>query len=235
MNFWERDYDCYLILGTTGTPWAYPEWQQIADQLNSITTASRGKGFLRVSQMHGSTQKWLKFGRTEWKQEHHAKWTHGSPLTNGKDTDWCFYFVEGAFPSLPQCQRDNCPPDLYFVVLNESFLSQKNSTAFNPRFFFALASDLPGTVRAEMERVVLTLGERYHSILTASIHRKWGIPCGSGFSAAIQDLSFTGLFKVGDYHARPVTLQTLAEEWKDIPKPNQASEATARKLAEPRR
>src|SRR6266436_4046924 len=116
MSFWQREYECYIILGSCGTPWLYSEWMPFTELLSPITKACRDKGLLRVSQMDSATKKWLKYGRTEWRPEHHTKWTHGSPATSGKDSTWGFYFVEASFPSLPQCEKDGRPPDLYFVV-----------------------------------------------------------------------------------------------------------------------
>ena len=216
MSFWQREYECYIILGSCGTPWLYSEWMPFTELLSPITKACRDKGLLRVSQMDSATKKWLKYGRTEWRPEHHTKWTHGSPATSGKDSTWGFYFVEASFPSLPQCEKDGRPPDLYFVVLNEAFSMRERSPAFNPRFFFALASDLQASIHDGLRQAVLTLASQYQSILKGTIHRPWGTPFGSGFTNAIQDISFTGLFKVGNYHARPVTFETLVESWKEI-------------------
>jgi len=214
--FWQREYDCYVLLGSFGMPWMYSEWVPFTELLSPIAKACRGKGLLRVSQMDLATHKWVKHGRTEWKPEHHAKWTHGSPVTSGKDSTWAFHCVQASFPSLPQCEKDASPPDLYFDILNEAFAMRDLSPAFNSRFFFALASDLQVPIHDRFRRIVITLGGQYQSILKGTIHRPWGTPFGSGFTNAIQDLSFTGLFKVGNYHARPVTLETFAESWKEI-------------------
>ena len=216
MRFWEREYQCYVVLGSTGRPWAYAEWVPFAELLSPVTNICRAKGLLRVSQMDSGTKKWLKYGKTEWRPEHHTKWTHGSPTTTGKDSTWAFYFVEGSFPSLPQCERDDSPPDLYFVILNEAFLRPGRPAAFNPRFFFALASDLPESAHRQMREIIDTVARQYSCVLKGTVHRKWGTPFGSGFTNAIQDISFTGLFKLGDYHARPISFDSFVESWEDL-------------------
>jgi hypothetical protein len=46
MSFWKREYDCYIILGSCGTPWLYSEWMPLAELLSPITKACRSKGVL---------------------------------------------------------------------------------------------------------------------------------------------------------------------------------------------
>ncbi|HEY5915552.1 MAG TPA: hypothetical protein VJA21_33630 [Verrucomicrobiae bacterium] len=67
-----------------------------------------------------------------------------------------------------------------------------------------------------LRQSVFTPANEYKSILKGTLHRPWGTPFGSDFTNAIQDISFTGLFKVGNYHARPVTLETFNESWKEM-------------------
>src|SRR5215469_18956012 len=106
MRFWEREYECYVILGSSGKPWMYSEWTRFTELLSPLANACRGKGLLCVYQLDWVTRKRLKYGRIDWKPEHHAKWTHGSPITSGNDSNWAFGWVTASFPSLPQCGKE---------------------------------------------------------------------------------------------------------------------------------
>ena len=200
----------------TGTPWAWSEWQAIAKLLQPVIDKCRAKPLLRSGQRLSDNKQWIRFGKLIWSDKHNAKWTHGSPETNETSKLWDFYFTELAAPSIQESWREGRPSDFFFTITNEAFLKSDKPVAFNPRFFFALASDIDGTDHRDLESAVRELSSRYKAILTVSIDRPWGKPFAGGFAHAIQDMAVTGLFKVGDYHSRPVTPDTFNEEWKEL-------------------
>ncbi len=215
---YERNYKAYVILGKpgTGTPWAWLEWQVITKLLQPIIDKCRSKPLLRSGQRLSGDKQWIKFGKLVWSDKHNAKWTHCSPETEEISKQWDFYFTELSVPSLQESSREGKPPDFFFTVTNEAFLRSSKPVGFNPKFLFALASDIGDSVHHDLENVVRELSRRYEAILTVEIERPWGKAFAGGFAHAIQDIAFTGLFKVGDYHSRPVTLDTFNEEWKEL-------------------
>jgi len=216
---YNRKYKCYLILGnptSSKLPWSWEEWKKISGLLNPIVERCRAKPLLKSGQQEIGTNKWVSLGKLVWNEASFQKWTHKSPLTNDLSDKWGFYYVELAAPSLQICQKESLPPDLFFALTNESF--QHKKIAFNPRFFIALAEDLDSSVQKQLENVVKEIAHSYDAILKAVINRPWGKPTfgGSAFQDAIQDMGVMGVFKVGNPHARPVTLDTLKEEWKEL-------------------
>jgi hypothetical protein len=218
MAFHERKYRAYTILGkpSSGTPWAWAEWQTVAKMLQPVVDGCRAKPLLRSGQAEAGTKKWVKFGKLAWSDKHHEKWAHCSPITAVTSQQWNFFFTELAAPSLQASLRDGRPPDFFFTLTNEAFLRSERSVAFNPRFFFALASDMDDSMHQGLERAVRALAQRYEAVLAASIDRPWGKPFAGGFAHAIQDIAYNGLFKVGDPHSRPLTLDTLDEKWEEF-------------------
>jgi hypothetical protein len=216
--FHERNYKVYVILGKpgSGTPWSWSEWRPIAQSLQPVIDGCRGKPLLRSVQAALGTKKWVQFGKLVWSDKHHEKWTHGSPATAEMSREWSFYSTELAAPSLQVSSREKIPPDLFLTLTNEEFRRLGQPVAFNPLFFFALATDMAGSIQNSLEHTVRELAQRYEALLTVTIDRPWGKPWGSGFTKAIQDMPYTGLFKIGNYHTRPLTLDTFEEKWKEL-------------------
>ena len=220
MSFnYNRKYKCYLILGNpTGSklPWSWEEWKKISGLLNPIVERCRAKPLLSSGQQEIGTKNWISFGKLIWNEASFQKWTHKSPLTNDLSDKWGFYFIELSAPSLQVAQKESLPPDLFFTLTNEAFLGK--SLAFNPRFFIALADDIGDSVQDQLGNIVKEIAHSYNAVLTTVINRPWGksTKMGSAFQDAIQDMGVVGIFKVGNPHTRPVTIDTLKEEWKEF-------------------
>jgi len=70
----------------------------------------------------------------------------------------------------------------------------------------AVAKDLSPSTLQKVDEVVRLIAEMVDARLIATVERPWGFKFGSGFTAAIQDIAHTGLFKVGQPHDRPLDL-----------------------------
>lgn len=215
---YERPYQAYVILGDAASEplWEWNRWQSFTAELDPIFAACRAKALVRCGQFGIATRKEIKFGRLGWAPESAAKWTHSSPLTTESSKDWGFFFVEAAAPSLPTCTRDGSPPDFFVVVSNEAYITRQPPVQFNPRIFIAVAKDLSPSTLQKVDEAVRLIAEMVNVRLIATIERPWGFKFGSGFTAAIQDIAHTGLFKVGQLHSRPLDLNTFVESWKQL-------------------
>jgi len=215
---YERPYQAYVILGDAASEplWEWNRWQSFAVELDPIFAACRDKALVRSGQFGIASRKEIKFGRLGWTPESAAKWTHSSPLTTESSKDWGFFFVEASAPSLPACARDDSPPDFFVVVSNEAYITRQTPVQFNPRIFLAVAKDLSPSILQKVDEVARLAAEMVAARLTATIERPWGFKCGSGFTGAIQDIAHTGLFKVGQPHARPLDLDTFVESWRPL-------------------
>jgi hypothetical protein len=122
-------------------------------------------------------------------------------------------------PTWSVCEREKCAPDVFFAFRNEMFWPRKNPLKFNQTIVFALSELLGNTTRDDARMWILELSNKLHSPLVAYQNRAWGrILNNSGmFDSSIQHLVTTGLFKIGDYHNRPVNLETFEESWTSLP------------------
>ncbi len=211
-NF-NRTYRLNLVLAPTGSPWHWVEWSRIAADLDPVVKACRGTPLLKSLQRQASTKEWLKFGKLVWNTESFQKWTHGSPLTTTSSATWDFFNTEIAAPSLPTCAKDGLPPDFFLVIHNEKFNHTDKQLAFTMRLIVALATDMDANIHSTLQSALENFATRYTALLTASIERPWGKQQGSSYTDSVQDIPHVGLFKLGDYHSRPVNLETLADNW----------------------
>jgi hypothetical protein len=216
--FHDRKYVAYVVLGNSDAEplWNWRRWSEFAAAFDPVVNQCRDKAVVRCHQYSRETRKPVKFGRLTWNAASHQKWAHESPHTEAESRAWIFQSIQVSAPSFPISARDGIPPDLFLTVRNEASLFGGTQLAFNPLIFVAVAADMPagvlGQCRIAVEKVELMIRSR----LSATIVRPWGYPFGSdgAFTRAIQDLSTTGLFKIGPTHKRPVDLTTFEEQWK---------------------
>jgi hypothetical protein len=219
--FHARIYDLYVILGATNSPelWQWKNWQLVANGLNPFVLVSKNKAAIRTTQFSYADKKHISFGRIGWNEKGHQKWTHGSPITSKESDSWYFMGMELWSPDWNVSEREKLAPDFFFSIRSEVSSHRKTPIKFNQIIIFAISIDAGETVRANARKWVQELSRRLDSPLTAYRERAWGKAFGSsgGFSNSIQDMAFSGLFKVGDYHSRPVDLETFAESWTLLP------------------
>jgi len=221
MAFHDRQYQCYLVLGDPAAPpiWNWSRWLGLAQAFDPVVKLCRDKPLLRVGQFtKEKKRKEVKFGRLVWSHDSFAKWTHGSSITAATAELWDFYYVEVSAPSLPVAGREGKPPDFFFVVANEGLIGRELELAFNPTVIVSIASDMPKEALVACGSAIEHVQGMVASRLSAKIVRPWGYSVGSlgGFQDAIQDIAYTGLFKVGQRHARPLDLETLAQKWEAL-------------------
>ena len=218
MKFEDRQYDLYTILGDPGAPnlWSWPQWDEVSKSLDPVIELCRDKALVRCSQYLEDRKTEVKFGRIGWNLKGHQKWVHGAPVSTEDKSKWKFFFTEISAPSLPQAWRDRIPPDFFMVLFNEAYLSPKTALLFNPRVLIAVAADMPTAVLDQIRSSSFQIAELIKSQLHLYQRRPWGTASGSGFTNAIQDISFTGLFKVGNPHTRPLDLNTFTEPWERL-------------------
>ncbi len=222
MAFHERMYQCFVILGDPQFPpiWEWNRWQTLALLLDPIIGLARDKALVRSGQFHRGNKgalKEVKFGRLGWSAKYHERWVHDSPATRGKCEEWDFFFLEASAPSFPQCYQEGIPPDAFLTITNEGYITKEIPLLFNPSVFLALAEQ----VASRREKVVRNFLEQASALLGAKlvceIRRPWGIsPGGTVYQDGIQAIAHTGLFKVGQRHARPLDLQTFQEAWQCV-------------------
>src|SRR5215831_17514469 len=132
MAFQDRQYEAYVVLGDPASEplWHWKRWRGFAAALDPIFAACRDKALVRCGQFEKESRKEINLGRLVWSGESEAKWVHGSPANAERSNHWSFFFVEASAPSLPACARQGVPPDFFFVLGNEDFLSRQIPVTF---------------------------------------------------------------------------------------------------------
>ena len=219
--FHARIYDLYVILGATNSPelWQWKNWQLVTVGLNPFISVSKSKAAIRTTQFSNPTKKHVSFGRIGWNEKGHQKWTHASPITSKESGSWYFMGMELWSPDWNISEREQLAPDVFFAIRNEVSSHRKTPIKFNQIIIFAVSIDAGEVIRADARKWVQELSVKLGSPLTVYQERAWGKAFGGsgGFSNSIQDMASTGLFKVGDYHNRPVDLETFVESWSSLP------------------
>lgn len=220
MKYHERLYDVYVLLGdpTKEPLWHWASWRQAVDILDPIIEAARGKPSMRSTQYPAQDKGTISFGRMGWNAKGHHKWTHGSPTTGDESYAWKFLSTEVWGPSWNECEKEMVAPDVYFGFVNEALTGAAPPLAFNPVVVFATSAELPAQVLMDARAVVSKLTQLMNSVLAVHQRRPWGYSAAGGFTGAIQDLSATGLFKMGPRHTCPPSLQMFNAEWRLLKK-----------------
>jgi hypothetical protein len=221
--FHAREYNLYVVLGALNSPemWQWENWEKTTEELDPLVFLGREKIAIRTTQFIRGSKKSVSFGRILWNKKSHQKWTHASPTTIETSKTWSFLRMEMWSPTWAIGARENSPPDIFFAFRNEAFWPGKTSLKFNQTIIFAVSGSLDDASLSIAHKWVLQLSAKLKSPLAAYQSRTWGKAFGNGggFSDSIQDMLNGGLFKVGDYHNRPVDLHTFQEPWKLLHSP----------------
>lgn len=211
MAFHTKTYDVYLVLtgAESARPWSTDVWLPIAQALAPFTVSARGKAAVRCVQIDKHTRKSAKFGRLAWNEVSHRKWTHDAPDA----APWTFIGSEAWAPSWTQCEKDNEAPDCYVSVSPPCAVALATPMQFGGKLLVALAADAPDALRAQLRAAIAGIARDLDSPLAVHQQRPWGTASYGGFTGAMNDLSFAGLFKAGNPQKRPLDLETFVDAW----------------------
>ena len=220
MAFHTANYDVYVALGDPkATPlWKWKIWQRFLPAIDPLISAARGKAAVRSTQFLASLAGDVKFGRLGWKEADHQKWCHGSPANKDTSRSWRFLNTEVWAPGWTACEREDLAPDVFLSIADDSHGGrQRKSLLFNPVVVLAVVSELAQRHATEVDIAVSALRQLSLAKLLCYKRRPWGKSIGSdGFTNAIQDLAFTGLFKPGLRHTGEPGLHLFADKWKKM-------------------
>lgn len=220
MGFHTANYNVYVALGDPkATPlWKWKVWQQFLPAIDPLIHAARGTPAVRSTQFLAKLASDVKFGRLGWKEADHQKWCHGSPANKDASKSWRFLSTEVWAPSWTACEREDLAPDVFLSISDESLEGGRaKGLLFNPVVILAVVSELALLHPTELDTAVSALRELTVAKLLACKRRPWGKSVGSdGFTNAISDLAFSGLFKPGPRHQEEPGLQLFADKWKKV-------------------
>lgn len=220
MGFHTAKYDVYVALGDPKAAplWKWKAWQRFSPAIDPLINAARGKPAVRSTQFKAKLAGDVKFGRLGWKEADHQKWCHGSPANKDTSKSWRFLSTEVWAPGWTECEREDLAPDVFLGIFDESLGGgPRKNLLFNPVVIFAVVTELAKRYPTELDIAVSTLRELTAAKLLAYKRRPWGKSSGSdGFTNAIQDLAFSGLFKPGPRHTDELGLQLFADKWKKL-------------------
>lgn len=214
MAFHTKTYDVYLVLtgASAALPWATDVWLPVADALAPFMVTARGKAAVRSVQIDKATKKSAKFGRLVWHADSHRKWTHDAPDAAAR----VFLGTEAWAPSWTQCEKDREAPDCYVSLSSAESVMRDRPLQFGGKLLVALTADAPPAQRDALRAAIADIARDVQSPLTVYQHRAWGKASFGGFTAAMNDLSFAGLFKDGDPHTCPLDPATFMETWSPV-------------------
>lgn len=222
MEFHEREYNVYLVLGNPAAPppWVHSTWVEVSRALDPLMKVARDRPAVRSSQVGPPKERLISFGRVGWNDKGAEKWSHkeDGQLLSGAQAH--FMTSEVWAPSWTTCERDRLAPDIYFAMRNESNFgapTQENKAlSFSSACILAVASDLgperAGQARSSAESIATII----RAVGRAHCARPWGCPTLDGryYSDAINDLVIIGgIFKSGPRPAVPVSPSMLNGAW----------------------
>jgi len=220
MAFHTAKYDVYVALGDPKAAplWKWKVWHRFFPAIDPLVNAARGKPSVRSTQFLAKLAGDVKFGRLGWKEADHQKWCHGSPTNKDTSRSWRFLSTEVWAPAWTACEGEDLAPDVFLSIADESLEGgPRKDLLFNPIVILAVVSELADRHPTELDNAVSALREVTKAKLLAYKRRPWGTSVGSdGFTNAIQDLAFGGLFKSGPRHTEEPGVYLFAEKWKKI-------------------
>jgi len=222
----DRQYELHVVFGSPSLlPWNWTVWQRIADELNPVFAAVFGQPatYSRQGQRIGRRLRDVPFGRMTWGEKTHERWTHDSPKTSGRSSEWEFCDAQVWVPGRVICERERRRPHVYFQILNGGLGCKGQSLKFGSVIALGIARDLPEAAKSKAELAVANISEIVNAKLRVFKIRTWSLPFGPFVKDSLQDLD-TWLFRVGSRHAEEPTLGLLKEEWELRPSPKSQSE-----------
>jgi hypothetical protein len=224
MGFSEREFEVFVLLGNPAAspPWVQVAWAEVSKALDPLIRAARARPAVRTTQLTpglGSpNQRAISFGRIGWSDDGARKWTHTKDgrLVSGAPSH--FYNCEVWAPSWTVCAREVHAPDVYFAIRNEAnpaaVPGQHQALCFNASCILAVASDAAAAVSEQPTRSAEALALIVQAVVRARTVRRWG--SGYAYTAAINDLIVTGLFKPGPHQQIPATVSMPDGSWESF-------------------
>jgi hypothetical protein len=224
MAFFERKFEVFVLLAnpTASPPWVQVTWAEVSKALDPLMRAARDRPAVRTTQLTpgpGSpNQRAISFGRIGWSVDGSTKWTHtnNGRLVSGAPSHFCNCEVWA--PSWTVCGRGHQAPDVYFAMTNEAspegVSGQHQALCFSASCILAVASDVAAALGEQLTRSVETLALTIQAVVRARAVRRWG--SGPAYTAAINDLIVTGLFKPGPRKQNPATISMLNGSWESF-------------------
>jgi hypothetical protein len=207
----KTDYDLFVMLGDPNAepPWLDSRWRALVPWLEQLMTSARQAPAALARFKDGG--RIVREAGIEWSDEGHRQWTIAKGTATG---DRHLASVEVWAPPRETCEKDDVAPDLFLGIRDESVLHPGKPLSFNPYLVLAVPAD--GRNRSEdVRRAALSISTETHALLRAHARRPWGLPFGSGgYSDVIGDMMITDVFKVGDPHAVPPSLDSLEGSWR---------------------
>ncbi len=128
--------------------------------------------------------------------------------------DRVFLSAEAWAPSWTQCAKDGEAPHFFLSLHNERAGAAPETLHFTAIVVIALSVQESDDRRQRLRTAVKAIARLLESPISVFKQRSWGKQVGRvGYTAALNDLGFVGLFKRGDHHRRPLNLDTLADQW----------------------
>jgi hypothetical protein len=149
-------YVSVALVGTATPPlWFYERWSAIAQPLEPLVEALGVKAGVRTTQSENERQ--LRFGRLGWDDASAQKWTHGSPLTEGKSAAWKFMEGEAWFPHWLECRRAGANPLLFVSFANPFIFGAPQPGQFNQLLHLAMPTALFRREAAKLEPAIAAI------------------------------------------------------------------------------
>lgn len=174
MHWSNREYSFNILLCKStdqNFPWNYQTWVEdikpiIATLLaQSAACQNAGIRVLKYQKQPDSDYfKELKLGRLRWDDKSHEKWT-----IQKEDASVFFKQFELWTPIWTQCEKANCPPDIFISIENENKLEGCNQVQFDAFVVVAIAADL----KLDCKDTIIELSKKIGSKVTVSQTRKW--------------------------------------------------------------
>ncbi len=217
MPFVSRNFDVYVVMCDPDqpSPWHWQQWSRAAAILEPFAISSRGKASLRSTQILEQTRKVVRFGKLNWDDLSHQRWSHGSPLNADESPHWRFLSMEAWAPSWTLCEQE--PPDFFLSLTKGHFDGVNRHQSSGGVFIAAMSSNEPIARRKAFRSAVILTARELSSPLTVWKERRWARPVGTlAFRDAVNDFAIAGLFKPNLRGANLHDPGIFTEKWNRI-------------------
>jgi len=158
-------YASIVIVGKATPPlWFYEKWARIAGSLDPLVAAVGGDIGVRTTQDDQNKKQPL-FGKLDWNERSHRKWTHNSPDSLAVSTAWRFMIGEVWAPRWTVCTRENREPDLFMSFENPHLFSPPKPGQYNQFFHLALPVRFYREHESSATNAVLRIAQELDAVL----------------------------------------------------------------------
>jgi hypothetical protein len=217
-------YHVYLVLTRADSPgiWEWPIWEKVASHLSLLFGASPEKPHISIHQTTGKNASAVKHGKLSWGSKSFEVWAHHSPTTKENSSPWAFHSLNVSVPSIAVSVKKQKYPDFYFSVMNESWPGS-SAKQFNQTMILAGSCRMGTDIQRQTENTIRAIARVLGASFVGYQLRAWGKDVKSiglnlpgAHTDSLQDLTVTGIFKVGKRQDRPIDANTFTENWISI-------------------